>query len=198
MADDAPTNRLVMTPMLQMAVRLLQTRTSELPIAQWRQDYPGLVDLAPGEPDEIDDHDRASAEQELVVPWEALAEPPLPVLAKPPDVFVFGNPPQARANRDAWPRWKATDRDAAFLVRALRQRARSYEAVTRALVALRPELALSLEPAKLEPVPVDAIAEAAGMHASTITRIAMALRFQNLHGLIALTTKGTQVGFRPG
>ena len=74
-------------------------------------------------------------------------------------------------------------RDASWLLRALRQRARTYEKVVGAIAELRPRLAIA---DKIDAVPVREIAEKIGMHESTITRVASAVRWQNRLGVFGL------------
>jgi RNA polymerase sigma-54 factor len=187
--------QLVMTPQLQLAIKLLGTPTTELGalLAAWCADHPGtLAERAPGEPNPVElesDEDGAT--------WAALAEPPEPRFTGAADVWIFGNPPQVRANAGAVPRLVAVggDRGAAWILRALRQRAKTYETVVRAVVAMRPQLATSLEPAALEPVAIRAIAEAIGMHESTVSRVGSAARFHNLHGVIAFVPGRAKLGF---
>jgi DNA-directed RNA polymerase specialized sigma54-like protein len=199
--------QLVMTPQLQMAIRLLATPTTELfaMVATWRAEHPGAVDeLAVGEIDPYDAVELESAADDERPPWLFVDEEPLPPLGGPPiDAWVFGNPPQVRANPRAFPRLKivSDDRDAkreaAWLVRSLRQRAKTYEAVVRAAVELRPAVAISLAPDKLEPMTVRAIAEVVGMHESTITRVVSSCRFQTMHGAITFVHKRGKLAFSP-
>src|SRR5438552_1667030 len=73
-----------------------------------RGDHPGaLADLAPGEVDPLDEQELELAAEAGQPPWYFNAETPLPALELVPDVWVFGNPPQARANPGAVPRIKA-------------------------------------------------------------------------------------------
>jgi len=195
-------NQLVMTAQLQLAIRMLQMKSSEFPIAQWREEYPALVELAPGAPDPIGEEERAMAEEDGQAVWEALEESPVPAILEIPDVFVFGNPPQARANRHAWPRWTTSDehgpdkqREALWIVRALRQRARTFEKIVQVIADQRPLVAVTLDPDKIEPVPIRGIAETVGMHESTIDRVAQGCRFQNLHAIVAMVKKGKKLGF---
>jgi hypothetical protein len=171
-------------------------------VEQLDREHPGAVrDLAPGELDvaevaEQAERARAEADGEPYdpdpPPFVFLSESPLPSHADTPDVWVFGNPPQARANRAAIPRFglatEAPDavRAARWLARALHQRARTYERVVGILVERRPQLAIATSLDDIEPVTPREIAEAVGMHESTITRVATACTFQNLHGVFAI------------
>ena len=48
--------------------------------------------------------------------------------------------------------------------------------------------------ADVKPVAIRAIAEAVGMHESTITRVAAGCRIQNLHGVFALAAGKRGIG----
>lgn len=199
--------QLVMTPQLQMAIKLLSTPSSELRamIDTWRAEHPGAVaELAVGKADPYDAFETAAAIEDGRPPFLLVDDAPLPAIEGPPiDVWVHGNPPQARANGRAFPRLEVVTeeaealREAMWLVRALRQRARTYEAVVRAALELRPALATSTSPDKLEPIKVRAIADAIDMHESTITRVTSACRFQTIHGAIRFVTKRGKLAFSP-
>jgi DNA-directed RNA polymerase specialized sigma54-like protein len=201
MSDPKLTKMLVMTPQLQQAIRMLSMTQDELfaMVEEWRANHPGtLADLEPGEPDPLSPEEQAMADESGSPPWTYLTEPPLPPANPRPDVWVFGNPPQARANPAAVPRVKpifddesitrsAQDvREASWLARAIRQRARVMEKVVGQLAHAQPQLAVSIEPDKLEGVSVRDVAEAIGMHESTIKRIAPNTRYQTIHGVVQL------------
>jgi len=186
--------QLVMTPQLQLAIRLLQMRSAELPVAHWMADTPGLEELAADAPDPLDAEEVEHAESNPPA-WFASSESPLPALDEVADVWVFGNPPQARANRTAYPRLGGATKEARWLMRALRQRAKTYEKIVAAILTMRPQIALGSEPASIEPVAIRGIAQTAGMHESTITRVANGCRFQNLFGIVAMTKQGKQLAF---
>lgn len=191
-----------MTPQLQMAIRMLQTPASELGafVDELRATAPdSFVELPVGEPDPYDELERAAAIDEEREPYFLLDDSPLPAVATgTPDVWVFGNPPQARANGRAFPRFQVVDgnRDARWLVRAFRQRAKTYERVVSAMLALRPAIAIAMQPEQIEPVKIRDVAEAVGMHESTIDRVARACRFQTIHGLVAFAVTRGRLGFR--
>ena len=207
MTDEDP--QLVMTPQLRLALRLLGTPTRDLPalIADWQQQHPGAVEaLRPGEVDPYDELEREQAAEEGIEPWFYFDEEPLPPLGA--DVWVFGNPPRARINGRAMPRLEAVFddrmmtrsaadvRQASWLVRGLRQRARTFEQITAAVVALRPALAIAVDPSGLAPVPVREVAEAVGLHEATVQRVAAVCRFQTLHGVMGFVAAGDAIGFR--
>ncbi len=200
--------QLVMTPQLQTAIRLLATPARALPalIAEWQASHPGsIAELEVGEPDPYDERERELAAEEQVEPFFYHDDEPFPQLGA--DVWVFGNPPEARANGRGLPRLKAVFDDAAltrsaadvrqasWLVRGLRQRARTYEHVVAAVLRVRPQLATAPDPAEVEPVTVELVAEAVGMHESTIRRVAAACRFQTLHGVMRFVAQGKRLGF---
>src|SRR5688572_21236611 len=108
--------QLVMTPQLQMAIKMLSMSQDELfaMVADWSDKHPGAIaELEPGDPEPISQEEQELADEQGIQPWAFLAEPPpLPAASPRPDVFVFGNPPQARANPAATPRVKAVFDDA--------------------------------------------------------------------------------------
>ncbi len=200
--------QLVMTPQLQMAIRLLATPTRALPalIAEWKASHPGAItELQPGEIDPYDERERELAAEEGFEPFFYYEEQPLPQLGA--DVWVFGDPPQARANGLALPRLKAVFddeamtrsaadvRQASWLVRGLRQRARTYEKIVATVLGIRPRLAIAPDPSEVEPVTVDIVAETVGMHESTVRRAAGACRFQTIHGVMRFASEGKRLGF---
>lgn len=200
--------QLVMTPQLQMAIRLLATPTSALPamIADWQEAHPGAVAaLEPGEVDPYDERERELAAEDGIEPFFYFDEEPLP--QRGADVWVFGDPPRARVNGRVQPRLKAVFDDAAmsrsaadvrqasWLVRGLRQRARTYEQVVAAVLSIRPALATAADPAEVEPVSLRFVAEAVALHESTIRRVAAACRFQTPHGVARFTAERDALGF---
>jgi DNA-directed RNA polymerase specialized sigma54-like protein len=190
-----------MTPQLQMAIRMLAMTQDELfaMVADWRANHPGAIaDLVPGDPEPVGAEEQDDFDERGIPIWTVLAEPPLPAAMPRPDVWVFGNPPQARANPSASPRIKAVFddatisrsaadvREASWLARAVRQRARTMEKVVAAIVQLRPQVAIALEPDKLAPASVQAVADAIGFHESTIKRVVPVTRYQTIHGVVQL------------
>ena len=168
---------LIMTPQLQMAINMLATPAGELQamVDKFAADHPGS----------IVDGDLLEGDESLPSPF--------PPATEPADVFVVGNPPEVYANRDAIPRFGLapgvdadTVREAQWLARALQQRAKTCQKVVAYALSQRPNIAIAMTLDDVDPVPPRAIAEAIGMHESTITRVASACRFQNLHGVFAL------------
>jgi uncharacterized protein YecE (DUF72 family) len=170
-------------------------------VDDWRAQHPGaLADLKFGDPEPTSEEEQAMFEEQGIPLWTALAEPPLPAARPRPDVWVFGNPPQARANAAASPRVKAVFddvtmsrsaadvREASWLARSLRQRLKTMERVVAQLLVMQPQLAISLEPDKLPAVDARDVAEAIGFHESTIQRVAQACRYQTIHGVVQLVT----------
>ena len=185
--------QLVMTPQLQMAIRLLSTPTRDLGkmLESWHAEHPSAVaELPLGAPDPADDAERAlAAEDPDVEPWFYPADGDEPLSPTDTDVWIWGNPPRARSTPRGAPRWVivATEpnakRDAAWLVRSLRMRAKTYERVVAAALALCPNLATAMDPTLLPSIKIRELAERVGMHESTITRTAGAVQFRTLHGL---------------
>ncbi len=178
---------LVMTPQLQLAIKLLSTPSAELPalVDEWRASHPGCAEeLPPGAPDPAEEREREDAPDEP--PFQLLDAAPLPTVVA--DVWIFGDGPEVRANGRAFPRLVAIgdSTEARWFVRALRQRARTYEKVVRALVTLRPEV---VEGKLAKKIALRALAEAVGMHESTISRVAVACTFQTPHGVFGFTGK---------
>jgi DNA-directed RNA polymerase specialized sigma54-like protein len=179
--------QLVMTPQLQLALKLLTTPSTELPALIASH---ALEPLPDGEPDPlgaISDEEREHAEELGIEPWSFRDTPDV---VREADVGVFGNPPEVRANRAASPRVRIVAtadkdrlRDAAWLLRALRQRAKAYEKVIAVIAELRPQIATTTA---FPPVPVREVAERLGMHESTISRVVTAVRYQTIHGVHGL------------
>ena len=184
-----------MTPQLQLALKLLGTPSAKL--RELIDEFCGALEPLPvGTPDPLaapSDEETAELEDNGTPIWEWLAEPPLPALGA--DVWVFGNPPRVRANRDALPylRTAATAsnddrRNAAWLFRALRQRAKTFERIASAIVGAHPRLAIAED--DIPPVATREIAEAIGIHESTVGRVADGgMRLQNIHGVFALANR---------
>ncbi len=202
--------QLVMTPQLQMAIRMLSMTQAELfaMVDDWRAKHPGAIaDLAPGEPDPAEE-DPETAEALGMPVFTFLAEPPLPAIEPRPDVWVFGNPPQARANPAAVPRIKAVFddvtlsrsaadvREASWLARAVRQRARTIERLVATLVSLQPQIAIATEPDQLAPANVREVAEAMGLHESTVKRVAPVTSYQTIHGVVQLVLAKSTITHR--
>jgi DNA-directed RNA polymerase specialized sigma54-like protein len=199
-ADDIKlAQHLVMTPQLQMAIRMLSMTQDELfaMVDDWRAAHPGAIsNLEPGDPEPVGQEEQDDHDERGIPIWTFLAEPPLPEAKPRPDVWVFGNPPQARANPAATPRIKAVFddvamsrsaadiREASWIARSVRMRARSMEKLVAALVQLQPQLAIAIEPDKLAALSIRDIAEAMGMHESTITRLCTSCRYQTIHGVV--------------
>jgi len=197
--------QLVMTPQLQMAIKLLgmPSRDVAAMLDTWRAEHPGSVDELPiGVPDPGDEHERTQAAENEVEPWFFPPDGEQPLSPVETDVWIYGNPPQARAHGRAFPRLVvvATEpdgrREAMWLVRALRQRAKTYERVVATTVALWPELATALDPTVLAPIKIRDVAERMGMHESTITRVAGAAQFRTLHGLFAYAVAKSKLTVR--
>lgn len=174
--------QLVMTPQLQMAIKMLGTPSAEL--GALIAPVKGLV--------QGDDGDDPLLAPDDDIPYTFVDRPSNLAIADA-DVWVAGNPPIARAIRAALPAVRLLpdlgadeERDARFVVRALRQRAKTFERVVGALAEQRPRLAVAIKAADIKPMPVRAIAKAVGFHESTIKRVAACCRVQNLHRVFGL------------
>jgi hypothetical protein len=172
----------VMTPQLQMAIRMLGTPSAELGAL-----IAPVKGLAHG----------GDGDDPLLVPDD---DNPLTFVDRPgnlaiadADVWVAGNPPIARAIRAALPTVHVLpdlgaedQREARWVVLALRQRARTFERVVGVLAEQRPRIAVAMNAADMKPMPVRTIAKAVGFHESTIQRVAACCRVQNLHRVFGL------------
>ncbi len=172
--------QLVMTPQLQMAIRLLGTASDDLQalIDTHLAAHPGTLAVLDG-PDPLDDADPEDRFRHLdASPFDDARG----------DVFVVGNPPQVRANGQGYPRYRAVgdQPEARWLVRALRQRAKTYAKVVEGLVTARPQIATAHAGDKLAPVALHELASVVGMHESTIARVVSAVTLRNLHGVVGL------------
>jgi DNA-directed RNA polymerase specialized sigma54-like protein len=201
-----------MTPQLRMAIKLLSMTQDEVfaMIADWREKHPGaLADLDLGEPQPISSDEQKLADEAGIPPWTfPIDAPPLPEARPRPDVWVFGNPPYARANPAASPMIKAVFddeamsrsaadvREASWLARAVRQRASMQEKIVEALLRLCPQMASALEPDKLDRVSVREVANDVGMHESTIEKVASVCRYQTLHGVVQLVAVKNKIAHR--
>lgn len=170
-----------MTPQLQLAIELLATPSSDIPalIAKLSGHQPARD----GDPDPLDepsDEEKALQAETGVRPWAFARDVPTEFAVQNVDVWIYRDPPIARANREALPRFMATDPDGAWLARALRQRARHYERFCEAILEQRPALATG---ARIEPLAVRELAGATGLHESTLGRIARGCRIQNRAGV---------------
>ena len=208
--DNKLSKQLVMTPQLQMAIRMLAMSQDELfaMVEEWKTNHPGAIaDMQPGDPEPIneEEQDLVDAGQPI---WTFLDEPPLPPANPRPDVWVFGNPPQARANPASVPRVKAVFddstisksaadvREASWLARSLRMRAKTMEKVVAAIVQLQPQAAIALEPDKLPAINIRDIAMAIEFHESTISRVSSSLRYQTIHGVVQVIVVKDQIKHR--
>ncbi len=204
----------------QLVGELLATPTAELLslIDTWCAEHPGCV--SPLGTQELDPHDheeREHAAREDRPAFMFIDEEPLP----PPhaDIWVFGDPVTVRANARAIPRLKVlTDdpaapavfpdgsrenlgrhdhlRAATWLVRGLRQRARTYEAMVRAIVELRPDLATTGAPETTAPIELVALAAQCKLDVDTVRRAAPVIRFQTPVVTVSLVLEGDCVRFR--
>ncbi|MFT3713447.1 MAG: hypothetical protein QM817_37805 [Archangium sp.] len=171
--------QLVMTPQLQMAIQLLSKPHAEV-VAVLREQAAGLREL---NADEVDPLDANDLEEGWL--WQRL--PMLPRLADQPepDVWLTGEPLVATAN-GTLPRFfvdASTSREQQFVLRAVRQRARTYEKVAAVLVAAN-EAWLRSGAGEATPVKFRDVAQKIGMHESTIQRVCGAGVMQSARGLV--------------
>lgn len=182
--------QLVMTPQLQMAIKMLQTSTGDL-----RSMLDSIVALEPAMLDDPDllqpsSEELADLEENGIAPWSFDV-----TVQGSGDVSIVGDPPVARAVRGVLPYVRVKHdadaeqkREALWFARSMRQRARTYELFTATLLAMRPSLATATSPSDIEPVKARELAEAMGMHESTITRVATGIRIENRNGVLSLTS----------
>lgn len=167
--------QLVMTPQLQMAIRLLA-----LPLGKLREELPELVAKTP--PLETRDRGAAPAEEWNPLP-EVFVSRDLVVTANDayPSFVVYGTEvplvldPSIEqtefAMTDHTPEEIAFARGAIWLVRAIQQRARSYVKLARVLVEKSPKEVFTHAACVPSAMKLRDLAEAVGMHESTITRM---------------------------
>ncbi len=208
----------------QLAQQLLSTPTADLlsVIDTWCAEHPGCVSpLGVRDTDPLDREELETAAREGRPAFLFIDDEPLP----PPhaDVWIYGDPVVVRANARAIPRLRvltanadapgvfpAVFRDgshdqlgrhdhlraAGWLVRALRDRARTYEAVVRAIVELRPLIATVHEPRAVAPVPLAAVAARSKLDVDLVRRCAAALRFQTPVVVVAIALDHDRLAFR--
>lgn len=87
-------------------------------------------------------------------------------------------------------------RGATWLVRGLRERARTYEAVVRAIVELRPQIASAHDPKAVAPVSLIELATRSHLALETVSRSASGLRFQTPETVVSVALMGERLAFR--
>lgn len=176
MAEIKLGQQLMMTPQLQMAIRLLA-----LPLPELLRELPEMVKKAP--PLEVTARDvgdtgfEVSVSSDLVVTANDVY--PTFSIYGTPVLLTFEAPADQDADDDPMPKGHTAEeiafaRNAAWLVRAIRQRARSFVKLGRAIVTLSPPGTFTderVEPAKIK---LREVAEAVGMHESTLERMTSA------------------------
>lgn len=179
----------VMTPQLQLAIRMLslsQAACSELLEAE-RARLGVLRHLGDHEEDPLETAERATAEEEGRAPWLLSRVRLIDSQSTEPDVWVTGTPPVAAANGSG-PRFTVIDeadpavnREATWLLMALRQRLRTFERVAAVAVAANHDYFAGAtdEPTRLS---IREVAQGAGLHESTIERVAGAGLIQSARG----------------
>ncbi|CAN5903173.1 hypothetical protein BH11MYX3_BH11MYX3_09990 [soil metagenome] len=204
----------------QLVGELLATSTSDLLslIDTWCAEHPGCVSpLGAREVDPLDRDELEAASRENRPAFMFVDEEPLP----PPhaDIWVYGDPVVVRANPRATPRLRVltddpdapvvfpdgsrdrlarTDqlRAATWLVRGLRDRARTYERVVREIVALRPEIATIHDPKAVSAVELADLANGCALDIETVRRSVSGLRFQTPVTVVAAVVAGDRLTFR--
>jgi DNA-directed RNA polymerase specialized sigma54-like protein len=168
--------QLVMTPQLQMAIRLLG-----LPLPKLLLELPEMVKKAP--PLETIAREVGDTGFEVCVSNDLVvtandAYPTFSIYgAHVP--LTFEPPADEDADSDLMPKGHTPEeiafaRDAMWLLRAIRQRARSFVKLGRALVALSPPGVFTDEGVEPTKIKLRAVAEAVGMHESTLSRMTSA------------------------
>jgi DNA-directed RNA polymerase specialized sigma54-like protein len=187
---------LVMTPQLQMAIRLLSFGRAELverELPTLLEQHP-LLGSSPREPTEFD------VDEEVVVVREGPGFRALPSALGLPafsvgghayafDYYPTGPTPEDRPDPMPGAKFAAERADelraALWVLRALEQRGRTYARVAQALVERRPAF-FEEGPGRLEPVTYRELAEDVGMHESTIDRVVTGKALRCSHGAYAL------------
>ncbi len=203
----------------QLVGELLATPTADLLslIDNWCAEHPGCVSpLGAREIDPLDHEETELAARENRPAFMFIDEEPLP----PPhaDIWVYGDPVVVRANARAVPRLRVlTDdpdsppvfpdgsrerlgrndqlRAATWLVRGLRERARTYETLVRALVELRPAIVATEDPEVVEPVELSRLASRSGIEPATVRRSVTAMRFRTPVMVVAVALEGDRISF---
>lgn len=169
--------QLLMTAQLKLAIELLSKPHAQV-VTVLREHAAGLRELRP---DEVDPLDARDLEDGWV--WQRL--PMLPVVAgqPEPDVWLTGEPLVVTAN-GTLPRFfvdESASREAQWILRAVRQRARAYAKVAAELVAAN-EAWLRTRAGAPTRVTLRAVAEKIGMHESTISRVCSVGVMQSARG----------------
>jgi DNA-directed RNA polymerase specialized sigma54-like protein len=177
---------LTMTPQLQQAIKLLTMPFAEVrALLESEAERLGLRRLADDEVDPLDQSELAAAEEEHRAPWTFSRS----VLGAPEaDVWRIGD---RLISNGSVPRFVVPsggpDKEATWLMNAVRQRAKTFQRVASALVeANQPWLdGTEATPAR---VSKRALVQSLGMHSSTLDRVAHAGMMETARGLSRFET----------
>ncbi|MBM4776163.1 MAG: hypothetical protein GQE15_00545 [Archangiaceae bacterium] len=169
-----------MTKQLQLAVRLVSMSRAEL-TSYLRAEAQGLGlrPLAGDEVDPLEVQEAQEAQKEGRAPWTLEQRQPFAPTAEEPDVWVEGVSVFANGSGERWvcEREGEAAREGLWLLRAVRQRHRTYEKVAACLCEGN-ELA---SPVKQT---VESVAERIGLHVATVERVVAAGVLQSHHGVL--------------
>lgn len=174
-------NQLLMTPQLQQAIKLLTMPFPEVrTLLESEAARLGLRRLTDEEVDPLDEQELAAAAEEERAPFTfsrtALGSPEA-------DVWLRG---EALVSNGSLPRFVTPsggpDKEATWLMRAIRQRAKTFERVAAAIVAANgPYFATTQDaPTRLSK---RALAQELGIHSSTLDRVAHTGMMESARGL---------------
>ena len=169
-----------MTKQLQLAVRLVSMSRAELTTyVRSEAERLGLRPLADDEVDPLEVQDEQEAQKEGRAPWALQRRQPFALTAEEPDVWVEGVSVFANGSGDRWvcEREGEAGREGLWLLRAVRQRHRTYEKVAACLCEGN-ELT---SPAKQT---VESVAERIALHVATVERVIAAGVLQSRHGVL--------------
>lgn len=169
-----------MTKKLQLAVRLLSMSRAELTTyLRAEAQTLGLRPLGTEEVDPLEVLEQQEAQKEGRAPWTLQRSQPFALTAEEPDVFVEGAAVFANGSGERWVCEREGDagREGLWLLRAVRQRHRTYEKVAACLCEGN-ELTAPVKQT------VESVAQRIGLHVSTVERVVGAGVLQSRHGVL--------------
>jgi DNA-directed RNA polymerase specialized sigma54-like protein len=179
-----------MVPQLELALRVLSLSRAAFDefLEEGATRLGVLRQLGEHEEDPLEVAERADAAEEGRAPWSLSRARHFDSLSAQPDVWVTSTPPVATAN-GAGPRYVVIDssaepvtKEAQWLLRAARQRARTFEHVAAVAVAQNHHFfSRTVDTPRL--LSTRQVAQAAGLHESTIERVAGVGLIQSARGL---------------
>lgn len=183
-------SQLVMTPQLQLAISLLSKPHAEV-ATLLAQHAAGLRELGADETDPLDARELEDAREDERAPWLWQRLPMLERVEGQPeaDVWLTGDPLVATAN-GTLPRYAtdaSTTREVAWVLRAVRQRSRTFETIAAVLVAEN-EVFLRTGDGKAKQLRFSEAAQRVGMHASTIERVCSVGVMQSARGFTSFAS----------